>query len=532
MGTGRTIVAGLCIIVLSVAVARVPAQANVRSHALYARGLIPFNNGQWQQAYRLFDQAVQADRTDPLALYYRGLTRVRLNQTAEAVKDMEHALALDPTLSHAALDLGIAYFDTGDYTAAKPWLERAYEQGNERLVCAFFLGITLYRLGDEPRALVFLNEAKADPEVRAPARYYAGLALAHQGDTAAAHDAFAQVAKDQPQSEIGQAALRYSAPAEVRQPPPVIGRGPQKPWSVYGALAFEYDTNVTAAPSDSTFSGSGSREGDGATVIGAGGSYTLLDVDFGTLRASYDFSQSIHFKLTEFDLQGHRLRLDAASQPGRFSYGLSGTYDVYLLDYQSFFQEILGTPWVAVSEGADAATQLYYTVRGRDFFRQPYDPSRDAIDNAVGLRQYVVLGAIDRVLSVGYQFDAEDTEAHGQPGQPVICTSTVQTSGCGTHDFQYNANQFDVGLTASLFGMMRGQAAYQFRLEDYQFPNSRTSFTKARHDNEHQFSVGVEHDLTSELALTLDYIGVINNSNIPDFEYTRNIVSLGARFQF
>ena len=511
MGRGRTIVAGCCIIALSIVVGRAPAQANVRSHALYARGLIPFNGGQWQEAYRLFDQAVQADRTDPLAVYYRGLTEVRLNQPAEAIKDLEQALALDPSLPHAALDLGVAYFDNGDYTAAKRWLERAYQQGNERLVCAFFLGVTLYRLGDEASALPYLNEAKADPEVHAAAAYYAGLVLAHQGDTAAASGAFAEVAKEQPQSEIGRAALRYGGQAEARQPPSLTGLGVKKPWSVYGSAAFEYDSNVLIAPSNSAFPGSGSREGDGAAVIGAGGSYTLLDTSFGSLRASYDFSQSIHFKLTEFDLQGHRLRLDAASQPGVVSYGLSGTYDVYLLDYQSFFQEVLATPWVAVAEGSDAATQLYYTARGRDFFRRPYDPPRDAVDNAVGLRQDVALGEIDRLLSFGYQFDSENSSGS---------------------DFEYNGNQFDVGVTAPLFGIARGQAAYQFRLDDYQFPNSRTNFTKRRHDNEHQFSAGLEHDLTSNLVLTFYYIGVIHNSNIDDFEYDRNIVSLGLRVQF
>jgi predicted negative regulator of RcsB-dependent stress response len=533
MGGGRG--GGVVVVILlSVVVCGGAAQANVRSHALYARGLIPFNGGRWQEAYQLFDQAVQVDSTDAVALYYRGLTAVRLDHTAAAITDMEQALALDPSLAHAALDLGITYFDTGQYAAAKPWLERAYKQGNERLVCAFFLGVTLYRLGDEAAALVFLNEAQADPEVRAAARYYAGLVLSHQGDTTAAGNAFTQVAKEQPQSEIGRAARRYAGPGEARQPPSVFGGGVQKPWSVYGKLGFEYDSNVLIAPSNSSLKTSQgiNQESDGRTVIGAGGGYTLLDTDMGSVRASYDFYQSIHFQLTEFDLQGHRVRLDLASPPALLRYGISGTYDFYALDYQSFFQEVLGTPWVAVSEREDAATQVYYTARGRDFFRDPYDPSRDALDQAVGVRQVLLLGAIDGALSFGYQFDSEDTLAHGPAGQPVICSPTTHTSGCGARDFEYNANQLDVGLTAGLFGWARGQAAYQFRLEDYQFPNSRVDFAKRRHDNEHQFALGLEHDVTSELALTLDFVGVINNSNIDNFEYDRDIVSIGARVVF
>jgi Tfp pilus assembly protein PilF len=535
MSVGRQIGVLLGVGVLGVALGLArPVQANVRSHALYARGLVPFNGGKWEQAYRLFDQAVQADHSDALAVYYRGLTHVRLNQPAAAIKDLEQALTLDSSLPHAALDLGIAYFDGGQFTSAKPWLERAYKQGNERLVCAFFLGLTAYRLGDEAAALTYLDEAKADPEVRAAAQYYAGLVLSHQGDAAAAREAFAQTAKEQPQSEVGRMAQRYGVPAEVRQPPPLTRGGTQKPWSVYGKLGFEYDTNVVIAPSDSALSTAQgiSRQADGRTVIGAGGSYTLLDTDVGSLRASYDFYQSIHFQLTQFDLQGHRLRLDAASQPGTLSYGLSGTYDFYALDYQSFFQELLGTPWVAVAEGSDAATQLYYTARGRDFFRKPYDPSRDAIDHAIGLRQYVALGDVERVLSVGYQFDAEDTLSHGPDGQPIICTPTTQTSGCGGRDFDYTGNQLDVQVTTPLFGVARAQVGYLFRLEGYQFPNSRTNFGVRRHDNAQQFALALEHDLTAELALTFDFIGMINNSNIANFDYDRDIVSVGVRARF
>jgi tetratricopeptide (TPR) repeat protein len=533
MRAGRTIV-GVCIMVLIVVGGSVPARANVRSRALYARGLIPFSSGQWQDAYRLFDQAVQADSSDAVAWYYRGLTEVRLGQTAEAIKDLEQALALDPSLAHAALDLGIVYFDAGQYAQAKSWLERAYQQGSERRVCEFFLGVTSYRLGEDAAALVYLNDATADPEVRTAAQYYAGLVRLRQGDTAAASEAFTQVAKEQPQSEIGRAALRYRASAEARQPPPVIAGGRQKPWSVYGKVGFEYDSNVLIAPSNSALKTSQgiSRESDGRAVLGAGGGYTLLETDLGSARASYDFYQSIHFHLTEFDLQGHRLRLDLASRPATVRYGISGTYDFYALNYRAFFQEGLGTPWVAVTERDNAATQLYYTARGRDFFQKPYDPSRDAVDQAVGLRQVVGLGAADGVLSFGYQFDSEDTLAHGQPGQPVVCSPTTQTSGCGARDFEYNGNQFDVGLAAVLFGLARAQLAYQFRLEDYQFPNSRVDFAKRRHDNEHQFALALEHDLTSELTLTFDYVGVINNSNIDNFQYDRNIVSVGVRVAF
>ncbi|MFQ5667021.1 MAG: tetratricopeptide repeat protein [Candidatus Binatia bacterium] len=492
-----------------------PAEANVRSQALYARGLVSFNTGQWERAYRLFDQAVQADGTDAGALYYRGLTQARRGARAAAIRDLTRALKLDPALPHAALDLGILNFDAGQYRGAKAWLERARQQGGDRFTAAFFLGLTLYRLGDDTAAGAYLNEAKADPALRPAAQYYAGLALMRQGKTAAARAELSRAAREQPESQLGRTAARYLAGVEARQPPSALRRERRKRWSLYGELGFEYDDNVVIAPSDSEVKAAEgiSRQSDGRSVIALGGDYRLLDTDFGSLRAEYDFSQSIHFRLNEFDLQGHRVRLEAASRPARVSYGVAATYDFYALNYQSFFQEGLATPWVALTEGRNAATQVYYTFRVRDFFRRPFDPARDAADHALGVRQYLTLGSPDRVLSVGYQFDSEDTFA----------------SGLGARDFENNGHQVDIGLALPVLSLVRAEFSYTGRLEDYQFLNSRANFQFRRHDNEHQFGLALTRELTRHLSVSLSYFGVINNSNISAFDYDRNIVSALVR---
>jgi Flp pilus assembly protein TadD len=526
---------GICVLGIAIAGALMlvsaPARADVRSEVLYARGLVPFNSGQWEQAYRLFNEAVEADPSDAVAVYYRGVTQARRGMLGPAIQDLEHALKLKPTLPHGALDLGIAYFDAGQYAAARPWLQRAREQPADRFTAAYFLGLTLYRLGDYAGALTALKDAEPDPELRSSAHYYEGLALLKQGKAKAARAELAAVAHEQPESPIGRAAQAYSG-GEVRQPPGLLAAARKKPWSAYAGLAFQYDSNVALAPSDSglkTAQGIGQQD-DGRAVIEAGGDYVLLDNDFGSVRAEYDFYQSMHFRLTEFDLQGHRVRLDAGAHPTPLGYGLAVTYDFYALDYQSFFQEGLVTPWVAYAENPGAATQAYYTFRGRDFFRAPFNPARDSKDNAFGLRQYLTLGAVDRVLSFGYQFDSDSTAAD---------------------DFDYNGNQVDIEAMFPVTNLATAQLGYLFRLEDYRHPNSRSAVDQAayllgqavrRHDSEHQFTVAVSRNLTEHVALTLAYIGVINDSNIVEvfsdgskhrpFEYDRHIVSAEVQVTF
>jgi len=431
---------------------------------------------------------------------------------------MQAALALDPTLPHAPVDLGIAYFNSGQYAQAKAWLERAYHENVERFTSALFLGLTLYRLGDDAAAQKYLKEAEADPELRPTAQYYTALALLHEGKTSAARSLLQETARKYPQFQVGQVAGRYSQTAAAPQPTP--GMGPEKPWSVYAQLGFVYDSNVVAGPSESSVPGRTgiSGESDGSTVIGLGGQYTLLNGNYGSLLTSYDFYQSVHFSLTQFDLQGHSVRLNYASKPGRVTYGIAGAYDFYALDYQSFYQEGIGTPWVAVAEGDHAATQVYYRLRGREFFRSPYSPYRDGINYAGGLREYLALGD-GRTLGVGYQFDSENP----------------RSSGPGGHDFRYNGNQLDAALTLPFPNIVRAQLAYLLRFEDYRFPNSRPNQDGTqvrRHDVENELVVDLAHDLTPHVALTLDYIGIFNNSNIPDFQYDRHIVSTGVRVVF
>jgi tetratricopeptide (TPR) repeat protein len=508
------------------------AWADARSQALYARGLIPFNSGRWDEAYRLFDEAVKADPNDARSLYYRGLTAARRGQPEVAIPDLERAAKLRPQLGHVVLDLGIAYFEAKQYQQATQWLERARNNVADSFRAAFFLGLTHYRQGDFAKAGAYLAEAQKDPELRPMAEYYSGLALLRQGREAEARSMLERAAQGRPETETARAAERYLAGVpEARKPPaPGTAAGARR-WSVYADTRFEYDTNVVLAPSDSELKAAQgiTGEGDGRSVLGFGGEYRLLDSEKSQITASYDFYQSLHFQIHQFDLQGHRVRLQGTTILDPVQLGLAATYDFYALNYQTFFQQVLVTPWVTIPEGEASSTQLYYSYRGRDFFREPYDPSRDDNDDAVGIRQYALLGSKDRLLSIGYQFDQDDPV-----GDFILIdeSTTPPTRTRKPNDFQFKGHQFDVGVQFPIANVVTTQLAYLFRFEDYQFPNSRADYGFRRHDNEHQVVLAFAHDLTEHLQLSLAYLAVINNSNIPDFNYDRQIISVGVRARY
>jgi tetratricopeptide (TPR) repeat protein len=516
------------------------ASASLRSQVLYARGLVPFHEGQWEQAFTLFDEAVAADGTDALALYYRGLAQARRGSNEAAIADIRQALQIEPRLPNAPLDLGIALFDQGQFADAQRALQVALDRGESPASAAFFLGLCAYRLGNYEEATAKFTQAGEDPGLRQSALYYSGLAKLRAGDTAEAQRTLRLAADEQPDSEIGRLAARFAASPTAAVEAVQADAG--VPWSVYFETRLEYDSNVTIGASDGV---DGTEEaGDGRPVLLAGGSYRFLSLPQGTLTGGADVGQSVHFSERDFDLSSLRLRLDWAGAPvaGRWSYGAGGGYEFYGLDYGAFSQSFLMQPWAAFHETPETATQAYWRFRYRDFLDSPFDPFRDGFNNAVGLRQLWL--PLPRLLThIGYQFDAESPEDTGA-SDPFLAY--------GADDFQYLGHQLDIGADAPweipYFGETVVRGGYRFRLDDYTNGNSRTRGPStsgdgtAREDLEHTLALQLAGDLGRQTGLTggtlrrlelsVGLIALFNDSNIAEFEYNRIVGTVGLQAAF
>jgi tetratricopeptide (TPR) repeat protein len=491
-----------------------PASANTRSLQLDAKGLVPFQAQRWQDAQQIFTDALAADPDDAVAAYYRGLSAARLGNQADAIRDLERALALDPSLTRALLDLGILYFDTGQYAAAQQWFERAYQQPDSRFAAALYLGVTRLRLGDAASAIPYLREAEKDPALRQTGQYYEAVALLRDGQTSQGKALLQQVQAGPAELQTTQIAKQAIAGGGTT----VIAAAAEKPWSVHANAGLGYDSNNGLVPSSSAAQVGLDTAGetDGFFRVGAGADYTLARADVGSAAMGYNFYNSVHFSTPRFDLQSHRLNLTLAT-PIRNTFwqaGIAGIYDFYLLDYQSFYQAGRGTPFVNFFEGDIAATQVFYTFGGQDFFRGPFNPFRDSFINRVGLRQMFLLGAVDRFMSLGYTWDDFD---------PLSRDGT---------DFAYNDNMFDVAVDFPVFDFAHGQLGYLFDIQNYEHPNSRVDYRKRRHDGQNQVVVHLSHAFTDMISADLAYLGVFNHSNIDDFEYDRQIIQANVWLQF
>jgi hypothetical protein len=93
-------------------------------------------------------------------------------------------------------------------------------------------------------------------------------------------------------------------------------------------------------------------------------------------------------------------------------------------------------------------------------------------------------------------------------------------------------NMFDVQLDFGILDWAHGRFGYLFDLQDYEHPNSRTDYTKRRKDHQNQIVVEFSRAFTDLVSADIAYLGVFNESNIPDFQYDRNVIQANVWLNF
>ncbi|HYC53683.1 MAG TPA: tetratricopeptide repeat protein [Candidatus Binatia bacterium] len=490
-----------CVALLAVAtVVASPSRAGAadtgRAERLYTKALAELHANRVPQAITLLEESVRADPADLHARYYRAVAYGRVGRFEEAVADLKLVVARDGFIENADLELGYALFKLERYEEASAPLQRAMAQPSTADRAAAIYAMNQARRGRLAEARDGLASAES-----ITARYYRGLAAYRAGDKAAAEADFAFVAQSSPDSEIGKQARVF-----LEQ----IGESDAAVFRLHGGATLEYDSNVALAPDDDAIANlyGVSDKDDFRSVITAGAAYSPYVTSRTHVSLSYNFLQSLHFDLAEYDVQTHKVGAQVALFRGPATIGLTGQYEFSLLDFDSLAHGVTGFPWIRFEEEGLGRTEVYYRLRYRDFVLDDFDPLRDAVNHAPGVRQIIDLGAPGRFMMFGYRFDAE-----------------VASEDVGER-YQYNGHQVEAGIEWPLTDTMNAFAMYAFKAKDYD------EASRGRDDEEHHVITRLEHRLNRFLWLAGSYVFRGNYSDKANFEYYRHIVSLGLEARY
>lgn len=485
------------ILLLSITVIWAPLQgwaSQEQSERLYTQGIIPFQEGRYEEALGLFQQAAVDEEPYHLAIYYLGVTYGKLGRYAEAVAPLEKALALmdtspepRPGLAFALQDLAVVYYHLGRYEESLRLLDKAEVAGPHNGRIHYYKGLCYVRLAQYAAARASLQRATAAPgsELSASTRDFINQITA-------------QVQKKERE---------------------------EKRWELRAGIESGFDSNVILQPDGGpVVSNQISDKDDLRLTFSAGGRFDLWRTPATYVAANYDFTQTIYPNISDFDVQAHRFRLTGAWSPvSDLTLGAEGGSNYFRLGNDDYLHELYGMPFLGYFAKPWIYTYLSYRLTDQNYLANQlvpfFDSARDGLRHELGVRQYLLLGeekAFDRYVFVGYQYSRDN---------PSLKRGD---------DFQYTGNMAEVGGRTPLPWETSVELAYAFRNRDYAFANSlsRPPFSRARNDDTHNILVILRKPLTPFLEVNVSYLSTINSSNSAVFEYHRHIASVGFQIVY
>lgn len=474
---------------------------------LYTRGILALETGNVDEALPLFEKAIDEAPQDPEARYHWGVALRRTGKLKRSAEAFEKALELRPDFHRAAFELGHTRLKLEEYGAAAEAFDFASNEPTLEAEALFFLGLSQLRASHyEDSKRSFLRAAMKNPSYLPSSRYYAGLSSYRAGEREEARELFEMVVAKAPNSAVAAEAQRMlDSPDKA---------GEARNYVMYGRLVTEYDSNVVLSPSDDAAQNTLAitDRDDGRVVLQAGITYIPYRTESLEVAAGYELSQSLHFDLTDNNLQDHRASLLLASHSGVVRYGVANYYDFYVRETDSFLHSFSSMPWLAYDDDNFGTTEVYYRAKLQEFIPDDFSRLRDSWNHAVGIRQHISLGADDRILTVGYRFDREDNR------------HSSATPALDGRQFAYDGHQAEVSLSLQLPSAVHGQVGYVYRNESFDDESGD------RRDDEHRLLVSLRHALCRDVDLVAAYLGTYNESNDAFFEYDRHIGSLALEF--
>lgn len=281
-----------------------------------------------------------------------------------------------------------------------------------------------------------------------------------------------------------------------------------KPLRLSVGAGFENDSNLTVDSIDSN-----SNVGDTAFVFDASAGYDFLDTDDFGLSAGYDFYQSVHSELDQFDMAIHGFNIDGRYTVGRFDLGNTYMFSNIRLGGDAFMDMHMVRPNV----GYLLDNNLVYLIGAYEYQKQNFKSDalvgRDANRHTFSGKSIFLLGE-GRTATAGYEWTDHNSL---DPG------------------FSFNGHTLDFSLKLP-FEIVDREATFRtgYRFQSRNFLEASQSYNNGltRVDKRHNVSASIEVPIVNNFfgKAEIEYIRSDSNFEVVDFGETITTVSVGWEY--
>jgi hypothetical protein len=293
----------------------------------------------------------------------------------------------------------------------------------------------------------------------------------------------------------------------------------QQLFQLQGVVSFQHDDNVILAPDDDIFEVS--NQADERTVFSFMGRLLPVHTPPWRLGAEYLLFQSLHFKLSDFDLRTHTTRVFSRFKLHRAALSLASDYTFTRRAKERFAATFTVDPSVSVQPTDNLLTVASVRYRRSNFFNQFIPDEQEDVRDRDG---WSMRAGFDQYLIFNQQ------RAHAR------LSYYYEVSRNAGSDWEYDSHQIGIGLHTPLPWGLDLDAEVSYRWRNYLHVNSFDAGepgilepgidTRERLDHHLTASLLLTRKLGPHLQLSAGFVHTSNASTIDFFDYHRNIWTL------
>ncbi|MBI3598823.1 MAG: tetratricopeptide repeat protein [Nitrospirae bacterium] len=474
-----------------------------------AKGVHLLDEKQYEEAIAVFQEALVAKPKDRQAIYSIGVAQRLSGQYEAAYTTLKQ---VDTSFEKVHFDLGVAAYHTkrynesvAEFSLAEPLSE---ESPTRQATIHYYLGLNDLQLKRFSEAATqFVRAIPLSAELATGGYYHAGVAYYRQKIWDEAKDAFNEVIEMSPDSAMAQSARAFLKEIEIAATKENVAKG--KRWNFLTSFAIQSDSNVVLLPADAPLPNGIANQSDIRAVVVLQGGFTFFERSRFTGVAQYQIYQSLHKELNQFNVQSHDLGLILKRQPFDFAYHFSDAR----VDSNNYLQTNLLQVAIDLIKNPIRTTRFEYRFSDKQFVNSiafPNNSDRTGTNNALGASFTQTVSDNGVKVNVGYTVDKESARAD---------------------DWDYLGHRADLSVRAPS-AIFRDFFEPSLKIEGtvrlYDNPSSSSSTQEKRKDQIQTYTLTFTHTFKKGLSGSLSYQHNQNGSNINDFDYQRETVSINA----
>ncbi|HRY34790.1 MAG TPA: tetratricopeptide repeat protein [Smithellaceae bacterium] len=501
--------------------------------ALLEEGIKQYQNENYEEAIEILEKVRSREPESSLAAFFLGMAYKQTIDYDKAAVNLEDALTLKPAVKEALADYINILFHLNKLEEAKKWINVAREQNVEPASIYFLEGMILAQEKNYGSAVESFEKAKSlDRNLVQMADYQIGLCYLKEQKFKNAGERFKATASYDPQSDLAASARQYFDAVEKSI---FYTRPIRVTMGIYGG----YDSNVVSSPRQESLSGSIGSSGSGVLSPSVRIEYVPRLNRAWLFNAMYSSSANLHDRFVHSrDLIANTVSFLPGYNFGRFSISILGSYTNYLLrtdsdivpdgnaGYKHYEDYFTGGPVLKLLVTENQILELFTGYDKKNYYNQVI-PSGSSRRDAEGFRGYLSwVWFFWRNGFVNLRYE--------------ICKEAAD----GIY-WDNLSNRLSAGLVLPILpenltrkiGSLYLQMAGGFTFQDYSHPQPYSDAagyakTGRRKDEIYNGSVGLNWDITKNWSCVVQYSHIKSDSNIPVYEYTRNLYTMGLEFKF